>query len=406
MKTYLFIAIAFFLCGLCTVLNTILAPYLQQVLELSYTSVTSIYVSFYLAYLVCAPIAGYLFRQGNYRLGIRIALLLCTFGSYGVFLGGTFNSFPLVLTGLFVTACGICILQVNANPFVLHFGPKETASSRLSFLQGFFAFGTVIAPFLGSWLILSALYHPIDGSLLKEFLNILPIQKPYYAISMTWGIVFFISELFPLPHVEGLTENTHSKKPLSLKFVSMSMIVVAVAVGVEVTLGNYVIPLVADKSILNLNFDAAGHLAMIYWIGFMMGRFLSSLLLKDVDPRVILYFHAGAGILLSLVASFSTGLFAAAAVLATGLCVSILFPVLFSLILEESPASQMRMSGYLMMANVGGGLIPVLQGFSADLMGIHLSFIIPALCFFVILAFSLRRPKLTLQPIRVRSSEK
>jgi len=400
MRAYLFIAVVFFLCGLCTVLNTILAPYLRHVMQLSYASITLIYVSFYLAYFVCAPFAGYLFRNGNYLLGIRIALLLCTFGSYGVFLGGTFYSFPLILMGLFVNACGICTLQVNANPYVLHLGSQETASSRLSFLQGFFAFGTVIAPFLGAWLILSTLYHPEDGSLLEEFLNILPIQKPYYAISMTWGLVFFLSEFFPLPQVEGLSENQKHHQPLKLGIVSLSMLVIAVAVGVEVTIGNYVIPLISDQSILNLNMDSAGQLAVIYWLGFMLGRFLSASFLKEVDSRVVLYFHAGAGIVLSLVASFVTGWIAAVSILATGLCVSILFPVLFALILEECPVSQMRMSGYLMMANVGGGLIPVLQGMSADLMGIHLSFIIPALCFSVILAFSVRRPKLILQPIR------
>jgi len=400
MRAYIFIAVVFFLCGLCTVLNTILAPYLQQVFQLNYTSVTSIYVCFYLAYLVCAPVAGYLFRQGNYLLGIRIALLLCLFGTYGIFLGGTYTSFTMVLGGLFVTACGISTLQVNGNPYVLHLGSQDTATSRLSFLQGFFALGTVMAPFLGSWLILSSLYHPEDGSLLEEFLNILPLQKPYFSISMIWATVFFFTECFPLPPVSGLTEKIDIKHPLKPKIIALGMLVIAVAVGVEVSLGNYIIPLIADSSNLNLSIDSAGHFAMIYWIGFMLGRFLSSGLLKGTDPRVILYFHAGGGILLSLVACLTTGLIAAVSALATGLCVSILFPVLFALILEECPGSQLRVSGYMMMANIGGGLVPLWQGMSADLWGIHLSFLVPAICFAVILVFSMRRPKLTPQPVR------
>ncbi|NGX58092.1 MAG: L-fucose-proton symporter [Chlamydiae bacterium] len=396
MRAYIFIAVTFFLCGLCTVLNTILAPYLQQVLHLSYTSVTSIYISFYLAYFLLAPVSGYLFRKGNYLMGIRIALLLCTFGTYLIFMGGTYNSFPLVLGGLFVMACGISILQVNANPYVLHLGSSETSSSRLSFLQGFFALGTVVAPFVGSFFILSSLYHPVDGSLLDEILDILPIQKPYFTLSMTWGLIFLLSEIFPLPQVTGLTEKkeTATQHPLKLGIVWLGMLVIALAVGVEVTLGNYIIPLLVDRSIMNLNIDMAGHLAMIYWLGFMIGRFSSSVFLKDVEPKVVLYYHAIGGIVLSLAACFATGIFAATAALATGLCVSILFPILFAIILQECPASQMQVSGYMMMANVGGGLVPLMQGLSADSLGVHLSFIIPALCFSVILLFSLRKPKL------------
>jgi len=392
MRVYFFIAVIFFLCGLSTILNTILAPYLQQVMSLSYTSVTSLYVSFYLAYLLCAPIAGFWFRRGNYLFGIRIALLLCTFGSYGVFLGGTYHSFPFVLAGLFVMACGICILQVNANPYVLNYGPRENASSRLSFLQGFFAFGTVTAPFLGSWAILAALYHPETGSLLHEFLDILPLQMPYYSISLSWALAYLFFELVPLPEVRGLTE-TERSEPLKKSLV---------AVGVEVAIGNYLIPFIADRAILDVTLDTAGELAILYWIGFMLGRFLSGALFQDADPRIVLYYHAGAGIVLTLLGSLFAGWVAAISLIATGLTVSILFPVLFALLLEEGSKSQMRLSGYLMMANIGGGLIPVLQGLSADYLGIHLSFLVPAICFAIILAFSMRRPKFTPIPIRVK----
>lgn len=407
MRGYFFFIPMFFLCGLCTVLNTILAPYLKQVLHLSHTSITLIYLSFYLAYFCVAPLSGYLFRKGNYLSGIRIGLSLSALGSLFIFFGGTYHSFLSVLAGLFVMASGISMLQVNGNPYLLHLGSKDSATSRLSFVQGFYALGAVAAPFIGSFFILSTLYHPEDGTLIEELLDILPIQKPYFILAAVWGIVLLLSEIFPLPAVSGLKENLYrpGKPILKSSIVWLGMLVIALAVGVEVSLGNYVIPLLSDPSIMDLTLDMAGHLAIIYWLGFMLGRFINSFLLKDLEPRIVLYYHAAAGLALCLLAIFTTGLFAGIAALTTGLCTSILFPILFSLILEECPDSQMKVSGYLVMANIGGGLIPLLQGLSADSLGIHLSFFVPGLCFLAIALFSLRRPKLTLQPIRVRNWE-
>ncbi len=371
----------FFLCGFSTVLNTILAPYLQSALNLSYTSIAAVYISFYLAYLIVSPIAGNLLSKGKILQGFRVSLLLSAAGSLFISIGGLDDSYILILLGIFVMASGIACLQVTANPYIVFLGSAETASMRLTFLQGFFALGTVAAPFAGSLLILANL-------------NDLPLAKPYLILSGCWGVAWLLSELFPFPEVKELRDLNDEKSPPVFKdpIVLIGMVMVAIAVGVEISVGNFVIPLLTHEKSFSLSLDAAGQMAMLYWIGFMLGRFFCPLFLKVYPARRVLFWHGFAGLLFGLIAGFGSGAASAYSALALGVCTSILFPVIFTLIMEESRSSKMQISGLLMMANIGGAAIPFLQGIAADLTGIHLSFAVPAACFLAVALFSLRRP--------------
>lgn len=158
----------FFLCGLSTVLNSILIPYLQQVQKISYTSANLIQVSFYSAYLLFSPLTAYLLKSIHYVTGMKRGILFATLGSALLTFATAITSFPLILIGIFFVGGGIAMLQVTGNPYVMKLGSIETASRRMVALHAVTATGMIIAPLLGSHFILEKIeesYQHLIGPL-------------------------------------------------------------------------------------------------------------------------------------------------------------------------------------------------------------------------------------------------
>lgn len=393
MHVYLFVAALFFLCGFSTTFMTTLALHSQDLFQLGRSSSTALFASFYLATLIAAPIAAQFYNKVPITTSMRAALSLAFLGSAGIYAGSSLGTFTVALPSVFAMGCGLWALQVIMNPYSLHYGDQESGASRLSILQGFFALGMLLALYLGTHFTLKT---PAEES------GPFPISAPYLIVAVVWVILLAIHERFPLKKIKSLEEISGKSNAIAPALLILGVSLIAVAIGVETALGHYLIPFLSERTILDTNFGTASQLVFIYWVGFTVGRFASGLLFQGIPPRFILYFHAGTGLLLLLITCITTGGVAALAALATGLSTSVLFPTLYALFLEESSGAEMRLSGYLVMASTGGALVPLFQGAAADLLGIHLSFLIPAICFGAIFAFSLRRPRMSLQPIRVK----
>jgi FHS family L-fucose permease-like MFS transporter len=312
-------------------------------------------------------------------------------------------SFPLFLTALIILAAGITVLQVAANPYVALLGPAKTASSRLTLTQAFNSLGTFIAPWFGGMLILAT--APKTAA---EIAKMLPselqsyrveqassVKTPYIGIAVALILLAVIIGRFKLPHIPG-AEGGHAAEKGEHDSVwrhpnlIMGVIAIFAYVGAEVAIGSFLVNYLHEPYIGNLDLETAAKVLSIYWLGAMIGRFVGSYVLAKVSPRMVLAANALIAALLVCLSMATTGNVAMISILGIGFFNSIMFPTIFTLGIEGLGPLTGEGSGLLNTAIVGGAIIPLVQGFIADRIGIHHAFFLPAICYLYIVFFAFK----------------
>lgn len=387
----------FFMWGLITSLNDILIPHLKAIFTLSYVQASLIQFCFFGAYAIASLPSGYLVEHIGYRKGIIIGLSVAAIGCLGFYPAASMQSYPLFLGALFVLASGITLLQVAANPYVAILGRPETAASRLTLTQAFNSFGTTIGPYFGSILILSVAASSATGALdiSKE---IETVQGPYLGLAAVLFLIAIVFSRFKLPVVSG-TDATTAPEPVAgapkrslwqYSHLVLGAIAIFVYVGAEVSIGSWLVNFMAEPDVGGLAESEAGKYLALYWGGAMVGRFIGAAVLRYVKPGTVLAFNAAAAIALLILAMTVGGKVAMWAVLAIGLFNSIMFPTIFTLAIAKLGRDTGEGSGVLCVAIVGGAIVPVVQAYFADHMGILASFFIPAICYAYIVFYGAR----------------
>lgn len=384
----------FFMWGFITSLNDILIPHLKAIFTLSYVQAMLIQFSFFGAYFVMSVPSGYLVEKLGYRRGIIIGLSTAGAACLGFYPAASMQSYPLFLAALFVLASGITLLQVAANPYVTILGPPQTAASRLNLTQAFNSLGTTIGPFLGSMFILTAAISatsPVDTAQ-----EIQTVQTPYLILA---GLLFAIAVVFAqfkLPVIKGMDATTAAADDHDVPSVwkhshlVLGAVAIFMYVGAEVAIGSFLVNFMAQPEVAGLPESVAGRYLSLYWGGAMVGRFIGAAVLRRVRPGVVLAFNASCAIVLLIIAMSSAGRVAMWAVLGIGLFNSIMFPTIFTLGLARLGRHTGEGSGVLCMAIVGGAIVPVVQGYFADTIGLLPSFVVPAVCYAYIVFYGLK----------------
>jgi FHS family L-fucose permease-like MFS transporter len=330
--------------------------------------------------------AGMLIKKIGYQNGAVTGLVIAACGC-ALFYPASMSGYALFLLGFFVLAAGITILQVAANPYVTVLGDPRTASSRLSLTQAFNSLGTTIAPILGGILILA------EGAQVSEAAS---VQKPYLTLAgalLLLAVLFAFARLPKIEHADdGVVQldSTTRASVLAHPHLLMGAIGIFLYVGGEVSIGSFLINFIGEPHIAALGPADAAHYVSYYWGGAMVGRFVGFAVMRYVSPGKTLAFNAAVSIALILVAIFGHGQAAMWAILAVGLCNSIMFPTIFSMALYRLGKFTGQASGILCMAIVGGAVVPFVQGLLADSIGLQWSFVVPAACYAFILYFGLR----------------
>jgi FHS family L-fucose permease-like MFS transporter len=298
-----------------------------------------------------------------------------------------------------VLAAGITALQVAANPYVAVLGPPETASSRLNLTQAFNSLGTTIGPYIGGLLILNTAVKSQDESQLSaaarqayRVQEASSVKLPYLVIGLALIIFGIVIAMFKLPDIPGAARHSGSGVKASLwkyRQLVFGTIGIFVYVGAEVSIGSFLINYFGQPEIGRLPEFAAAKYVTYYWGGAMVGRFIGSAILQKVKTGTVLAFAAMAACLLVCISMLSTGHIAMWSIIAVGLFNSIMFPSIFTLGIAELGPLTGDGSGMLVMAIVGGAVLPYLEGALADRIGIHHAFIIPAICYLYILYYAL-----------------
>jgi FHS family L-fucose permease-like MFS transporter len=375
----------FFIFGFITCLNDILVPHLKSLFKLSYMQAALVQFCFFSAYFFASLPSGKIVTRLGYKRGTVLGLLVAAVGCLLFYPAAGYQSYPLFLTGLFVLASGITLIQVAVNPYVAILGPSETASARLNLAQAFNSLGTTLAPLFGSLLILSASMNSEKQ-----------VQGPYLTLALALvGLAVFMA-LFRLPVIEGTTpqNSKDGAQPLPSMRAYRHLILGAVGifcyVGAEVAIGSYLVNFLGLSEVGGLPAAQAAKFISLYWGGAMVGRFIGAFVMRKIKPGQVLAFSAVCAALLVLVAMLTHGHLAMGAILAVGFFNSIMFPTIFTLAIDGLGENTAKGSGILCMAIVGGAVIPLFQGTLADQLGLHHSFVLPVLCYLFIIYYGMK----------------
>jgi FHS family L-fucose permease-like MFS transporter len=362
------ITLLFFLWGFLTSLNNVLVPHFKDVFALGHGGSALVNLAFFSAYFVLAIPAGKILARVGYQRGIVLGLGTSAAGALLFFPAASIPSYPFFLAGLFVLSAGITLLQVAANPYVAALGRPETAPSRLNLTQAFNSLGTTIAPYLGGVLFLSTLAAADRLAAARA------VRLPYVLIAAVLGalaLVFARAHLPAIPSQEKPRADRTFLDALRIPRLRLGVAAIFVYVGAEVTIGSFLVDLLSDPRIAGMRLESAARWVSLYWGGAMIGRFAGAALLHKRDAGKMLGAAALAASLLVALSITTVGPGAAAALVAVGLFNSIMFPTIFTLAIAGLGDLVPRGSSLLVMAIVGGALIPVLVGALGDAVGLH-----------------------------------
>lgn len=422
----------FFMWGFMTVLNDILIPYLKGVFELNYAQAMLVQFAFFGAYfigsliyfLISVTFGDPILRIG-YKNGLILGLITSSVGSALFYPAAEYSLYGFFLSALFIMGIGFTLLQIAANPYVAILGSENTASSRLNLSQGFNSLGTTIGPLIGGFLIFTYFHdHAGNGS---------AVRIPYLFFSLVFLLLALLIWMAKLPRVTREEQMEKSAGALRYPHLVLGALAIFMYVGGEVSIGSFMISYLKLPNISNLTDAEGSTYVAFYWGGLMIGRFLGAVSMSNMKSQmnkillmigipaiallVIFYFHglhialiyliflvlnffaflAGRSlpnrtlyifsfisISLLLVSIISEGEIAMWSVIGIGLFNSIMWPNIFTLAIEGLGKFKSQGSSLLVMAILGGAVVPLIQGSFADRFGVHLSFLVPIICYLYI----------------------
>lgn len=401
----------FFMWGFLTCLNDILIPHLKAAFELNYARAMLIQFTFFGAYFLMSLPAGWVVGKLGYKYGIVVGLAIAGIGAALFWPAAEMHSYNVFLGALFVLATGITLLQVAANPYVALLGPERTASSRLTLAQALNSLGTAIAPIFGGMLILAAAPKtaaqlsamPVAEALAYRSMEAQSVQLPYLVLAGLLFLLAIIIWLFRLPAIRASADAKDGQhhglfEPLRYRHVLLGVLGIFFYVGAEVSIGSFLVNYLSQPDIGAMTEQSATTYVSAYWTGAMVGRFIGSALMLRVDPGKLLGIFAAIVVGLLLITMTTTGMTAVYSVVAIGLFNSIMFPTIFTLGVARLGPMTNKASSLLIMAIVGGAVVPLAMGFLADGIGVQHAFLLPALCYLFILYYGLRGSRVTSAP--------
>jgi FHS family L-fucose permease-like MFS transporter len=394
----------FFLWALGVNLNDILIPHLKKLFGLTDFQSSLIQTAFFGGYFLAALPAGWLMRRIGYRGGIVTGLVVCAAGAALFIPAAAARAYPLFLGALFVMACGQCVLEVGANPYVTTLGPPASAPWRLNAAQAFNSLGAVITPIIGATFILSGIeYSPTEIAAMSpagleawRAMEAGMLRGPYLAIAgifLVMAVVFWRAHL-PEVAEEGPVQVPGSKDPgLRAIWTHAHLLRGVVAqflyVGAQVGVASFVIRFV-QQTMPGIPERTAAEYLTLHLLGFMIGRVLTAGALKYVPAPAMLAGFAGGALIASILSVTASGAVAVWMIVALGFFHSLMFPTIFALSLEGLGRQTKLGASLLVMSIVGGAILPAVMGWISDLSSIQTAFAVPVLCYAYVLHFALR----------------
>jgi len=390
----------FFFWGFVHNLDPILIPHLRKAFLLNDLESSLVDSSVFIAYFVMALPAGFIMRKYGYKSGILIGLLL--FGTGSILFVPAANTLQYVffLGALFIIACGLTFLETAANPYVTILGPPETATQRINFSQSFNGLAAFVAPNYIGKMILSgkeltaAQQQAMSPEQLNAYLSneAASVKGPYLVLGIIIfivAIIFFFTKLPDIKHEEegesGVASFSGAFKSIKLRW---GIIAQFFYVGAQVCVGSFFIKMSTHAAGLSENMSTT-YLG-IFGLAFMLGRFFGTFLMRYINPRKLLIIYAITCSVLTAIAIFASGMIVVYMLIGIAFFMSIMFPTIFSIGIEGLGHNTKIGSSLIVMAIVGGAALPPILGLISDAtQNIQYGYLVPLICFIVILIFGI-----------------
>jgi len=394
----------FFLWALGVNLNDILIPHLKKAFGLSDFKSSLIQSAFFGGYFLAALPAGWLMERVGYKRGILIGLLMCATGAFLFIPASAIRVYGCFLFALFVMACGQCFLEVAANPYVTVLGAPETSERRLNIAQSFNSVGAVITPVLGAAFILSGVEHTSSqlAAMTSEQLQTYRITEanmvrgPYLVITGLFLAVAALIYFSRLPEIKEAGEEGEQdvaeqglRGTLAHGHLVKGVIAQFFYVGAQVGVASFVIRF-AQHMVPGTPEKVAANYLKLHLVGFMIGRFAGSAIMRIVPaPRLLSYFAAGS-LVCVMVALLASGVVPVWAIVLIGFFHSIMFPTIFALSLKNLGAYTKLGSSLLVMSIIGGAIGPAIMGLISDAASIQRAFVVPLICYAYVFYYAVK----------------
>ncbi len=395
------IAALFFAWALAAGLNDVLIRQFQKALDLTRTQASFIQMTFYIGYFCAAIPAAMVIRRMGYKATMLCGLALYAIGALMFYPAAEVQRYGMFLVALYVIAFGLAFLETSANPYVTILGDPRTASARLNLAQAFNGLGAVAGPVVGGLFILSEVDHSPEQLQAMTPVAIaawrrqeaLAVQGAYLGVAAVVAVIaaaIAVTRFPPVGEAGGAAARSRSifavlRRPTLVWAVVAQFFYVGAQVGIWSFFIDFARTLTPWLSERTLAFLLSGSLAML-----MAGRFIGVFLQRFVAPARLLATYAFANVALCLVATLASGVVAVAALWLTSFFMSIMFPTIFALGVAGLRDETENGSSFLIMAIIGGALVPPAMGLLSDTLGgVHHMMVVPAACFAIVAVYAL-----------------
>ncbi|MEO8020150.1 MAG: L-fucose:H+ symporter permease [Pseudomonadota bacterium] len=393
----------FFFWGVSNSLNDVLIPQFRKTFLLSDFASSLVQFATFIGYFVFAIPASLFMRRFGYRAAVVMGLVLFGTGALLFYPAAQLGEYHWFLAALFVVASGLSFLETSANPMIAIMGPPGTADQRLNFAQAFNPLGTIAGVFVGKTLILSEHHFTPDQIRAMEPAaqaawragELAAVKLPYLGIAcvvLIWAVLVAIAkfpamarrletdEAVPAGGFSGLGQFPRYWLGVFAQFAY---------VGAQVGVWSFLI------RYTQFNFAGTSEHAaadFLFWslVLFFAGRFIGTLLMSKFQPALLLLLFAAADVALCVVGAMAGGKIGLYALMATSFFMSIQFPTIFTMSLRGLGSYTKSGASFLVMAIVGGALIPMLMGGVSDASNINMAMLVPAACFTVVMWFGMK----------------
>jgi FHS family L-fucose permease-like MFS transporter len=389
--------------GVAADLTTPMVAGFKRIFAMSTFQASLVQLAYYGAYFLLALPAAFINERFGYKAGLLTGLGLAALGAFAFYPASKIMTYSAFLVALFAMAAGCSILETSANPFVMSLGPESTATRRLNLAQAFNPLGTNIGVLLAATLILPKLQDPVNlASLTPAQLHTIragelgAVMGPYlglaFVLLLLWVSVAFrkaphIRDEFPSGEIGEGDRGAVFRQLMGNKRYRYGVIAQFFNVAAQVCTWTYIIQYVQQA--LGGSLALGGYMLQVSLIVFLFSRFLMTWLIGYIRATVLLSILAGLAVLLSVYAMFSPDLSGVIAVVALSFCLSLMFPTIYGVALKGlGPATKFGAAG-LVMAIVGGAIMPLVQGKVVDATSPAISFIVPAVCYAVVMCYGI-----------------
>ncbi len=394
----------FFLWGVALNLNPILIPHLKKACELTDLQSSLVDSASYLAYFILPIPAALFMKRYGYKGGILLGLILFACGAFLFYPAAAVRSFMFFLFALFVLFSGAAFLETAANPYITVLGDPSSATRRINFSQSFNGLAATLAPLIGGVFILSgknlttAQKATMSSGQLNAYLNkeASAVQIPYLIIGLVVLTVAILIFRKLLPEiVEEDTETAEDKKRslagkigvlLRRKQLMTGVLAEFFYVGAQAGVLGFFIRF--SERVAGMGEKSAAAFLTAAALGFMVGRFSGTFLMRFVNPVKILVTYSLINIFLLILAVALHGKFSVFALIGVAFFMSIMFPTIFSLSIRGLGSKTKLGSSLVIMGIVGGAVIPPIMGKVSDMSNIQYAYLVPIVCFSYIFYFA------------------